>query len=118
MEKLPPSLVPAAVVSAALMDASITAMKLAARLTINRPRRGRGVTLKPGLDTPLWNQLRQAVRERTRSHGEQARLGRLLQLPRQRMHELLVRRRHLPDAERTLLLLVWLHAHAQGRPLG
>lgn len=117
MDKLPRSLVPAAVCSAALVDASVAAMRLAARLTIHRPRRGRGVTLKPGRDTPLWNELRQTVRERLRNHGDQARLGRLLQLPRQRVHELLVRRRHLPDAERTLLLLAWLHAHSQGRPL-
>jgi hypothetical protein len=33
------------------------------------------------------------------------------------VHELLVRHRHLPDAERTLLLLVWLHASSQGRRL-
>lgn len=117
MEKLPPSLATSAAVSAALVDASVLTMRLAARLTVHRPRRGRGVTLKPGLDTPLWNELRTAVRERVRSHGDQARLGRLLQLPRQRVHELLVRRRHLPDAERTLLLLAWLHAHSQGRPL-
>ena len=117
MNRLPPQLVLPAALSAALVDASITTLKLAARLTIDRPRRGRGVTLKPSLDTPLWNELSRAVRARSRRYGEQARLGRYLSLPRQRVHELLVRHRHLPDAERTLLLLVWLHAHSQGRRL-
>jgi hypothetical protein len=116
-DRLPPQLLLPAAFSAALIDASIATLKRVARFTIDRPRRGRGVTLKPGLDTPLWNELHRAVRIRLRHEGDQARLGRYLGLPRQRVHELLVRRRHLPDAERTLLLLVWLHAHAQGRRL-
>ncbi len=35
-------------------------------------------------------------------------LGRLLGLPRQRVHEFIVGRGRMPDAERTLLLMEWL----------
>ena len=77
-----------------------------------RPRRG--ATLKPGPETPLWNDLRQAVKHELTRHGQKARLGRVLGLPRQRVHDFLMRRHYLPDAERTLLLLVWLHARRNG----
>jgi hypothetical protein len=94
-----------------------TALKTARKnaKTLLRPQRGpRGQTLRPGLDTPLWNELAAEVRARLTRYGDQAKLGRLLGLPRQRMHELLHAQRHLPDAERTLLLLAWLHARRQG----
>lgn len=80
-----------------------------------RPRRGS--TLRPGVQTPMWNALAAAVRARLTRYGEQAKLARLLGLPRQRVHELLNSRSHQPDAERTLLLLVWLQARAEGREL-
>lgn len=80
-----------------------------------RPRRGS--TLRPGVQTPMWNALAAAVRARLTRYGEQAKLARLLGLPRQRVHELLNSRSHQPDAERTLLLLVWLQARAEGRDL-
>jgi hypothetical protein len=81
-----------------------------------RPRRGS--TLRPGVQTPLWNALAAAVRARLTRYGEPAKLARLLGLPRQRMHELLNARTHQPDAERTLLLLIWLQARTEGRDLG
>ncbi|HWA10939.1 MAG TPA: hypothetical protein VG838_15975 [Opitutaceae bacterium] len=115
--KLPPQLRLPAALSVALMTASIQTTKATLRLTAGRRRGRRGQTLKPGLGTPLWNELCRAVRTRLRRHGEKARLGRLLGLPRQRVHELLMSRRHLPDAERTLLLLVWLGACEEGRLL-
>jgi hypothetical protein len=65
----------------------------------------------------MWNALAAAVRARLTRYGEQAKLARLLGLPRQRVHELLNSRSHQPDAERTLLLLVWLQARAEGRDL-
>jgi DNA-directed RNA polymerase specialized sigma24 family protein len=80
-----------------------------------RPRRGD--TLTPGPETPLWNELRQAVRGQITRYGDKARLGRVLGLPRQRVHDFLTQSRYLPDAERTLLLLVWLQARRQGRDL-
>ena len=80
-----------------------------------RPRRG--LTIKPGADTPLWNELAAVVRSQLVRRGEKAKLARVLGLPRQRLHEFLRARRALPDAERTLLLLVWLRARRQGRDL-
>ncbi len=65
----------------------------------------------------MWNELAKAVRAQLTRYGDKARLGRLLGLPRQRVHELLLYRRHMPDAERTLLLLAWLSARHQGRDL-
>ena len=64
---------------------------------------GRGATLKPGRATPLWNELASAVEAQLGRRGEQARLARLLGLPRQRLQDLLRTRRHLPDAEPPLV---------------
>ena len=100
------------------MAAAFKSARQAAR-AIDRARRPRrGDTLKPGQDTPLWNALSTAVEQQLSRHGEQARLARILGVPRQRVHELVKRRRHLPDAERTLLLLAWIHARNNGRDLG
>lgn len=74
-------------------------------------------TLKPGMQTPLWNELAKALQLQISQRGEQARLARLLGLPRQRVHEIIRQQHHLPDAERTLLLLVWLSARQQGHDL-
>ncbi len=84
--------------------------------TARRPHRGS--TLRPGVQTPLWTVLAATVRARLTRYGEPAKLARLLGLPRQRVHELLNSRTHQPDAERTLLLLIWLQARTEGRDLG
>jgi hypothetical protein len=76
---------------------------------------GMGETLKPGRDTPLWNSLAAAVTGELRRRGERARLARVLELPRQRVTEMLRQRRYLPDAERTLMLLLWLQARRSHR---
>jgi hypothetical protein len=115
--RLPPQLELPAELAAILLDAAVRTAKATARKTTERRRGRRGQTLKPGLETPLWNELSRAVRIRLERYGEKARLGRMLGLPRQRVHELLMSRRHLPDAERTLLLLVWLHSRQHGRKL-
>jgi hypothetical protein len=81
-----------------------------------RPHRGR--TLRPGVDTPLWNELVSALRQKLTRYGDKARLARLLGLPRQRVDDFLTGRRALPDAERTLLLLQWLEAKKRGIDLG
>jgi len=80
------------------------------------PRRGR--TLHPGADTPLWNELVSALRQKLTRYGDKARLARFLGLPRQRIDDFLIGRRALPDAERTLLLLQWLEAKNRGIDLG
>ena len=76
----------------------------------------RGLTLRPGKDTPLWNALARAARPYLVRYGDQANLGRLLGLPRQRVHAYFVGSTQMPDAERTLELLAWLAMVRQGRP--
>jgi hypothetical protein len=103
-----------ALAKAAIKSAVLTAQS--ARSLRRRPR-GSQKTLKPGLDTPLWNELAEAVRGRLTRYGEKARLARVLGVPRQRVHELILARRYMPDAERTLLLLTWLSAREKGGDL-
>jgi hypothetical protein len=79
-----------------------------------RSRRG-GRTLRPGRETPLWNELRRQLRPYLKQYGHQANLGRLLGLPRQRINAYVTGGNQMPDAERTLQLLVWLRAVRSGR---
>ncbi len=83
-----------------------------------RTRKSRGGTVRPGLDTPLWNELAAEARRLIRKHGEKANLARFLGVPRQRVHEYLMSRSAGPDAERTLLLLVWVAAKRRDTTLG
>jgi hypothetical protein len=115
--KLPHQLEISAALSLALMDAAVKSARLAAQSVARYHRKRVGQTLKPSAGTPLWNELAGAVRAQLTRYGEKARLGRVLGLPRQRVHELLKSRKHLPDAERTLLLLAWLHARSRGSDL-
>src|SRR5437764_1740847 len=77
----------------------------------------RGLTLLPGADTPLWNELVRQVRPHLRKRGSKVQLARLLGLPRQRLHVCLKADRGCFDAERTLLLLAWIYARQQGREI-
>jgi plasmid maintenance system antidote protein VapI len=65
----------------------------------------------------MWNVLAARLRDRTRPYGAQARLARYLGVPRQRLHNFLVGRSRLPDAELTLRLLHWLAEAESGRDL-
>lgn len=104
-----------------LAAAAQMAARAAARAAKGKPagaqRLKRGTILHPGPDTPLWNELAGAVQRTLRRRGEKAKLARILGIPRQRLHVALVTRTACPDAERTLQLLVWLHARRQGRDL-
>lgn len=80
---------------------------------IGRTYRG-GATLRPGPDTPLWNELRAQLRPHLKAHGSQANLARILGLPRQRINDFITGKK-MPDAERTLQLLAWLFAVRQDR---
>lgn len=80
-----------------------TEMRLFAR---KRPRRG--ATLRPSVDTPLWNALVAAVGPHLQRRGARALLARELGLHRARMHEYFDRQTAMPDAERALELLLWL----------
>lgn len=79
--------------------------------------RGRraGWALRPGPDTPVWNELVRHALPYLRKRGDKVRLARQLGLPRQRLHKLLVAKSACADAERTLMLLAWVQAKRQGR---
>lgn len=119
---IPPRFAPQLEIPVELAIALMEAASRSVRESMQRYRRSRrprrGDTLKPGPETPLWNELRHAVRGQLTRYGDKARLGRLLGLPRQRVNDLLKEERYLPDAERTLLILVWLQMRRQGRDLG
>ena len=66
----------------------------------------------------MWNELAQAIRPYLRRYGDQVKLGRLLGLPRQRIHTYFIKRTQMPDAERTLQFIVWLNLVQQGRKPG
>ncbi len=98
--------------------AAIAARRQAAKAAAAARRPRRGSVLHPSQHTPLWNELVRAVNAQFRRRGDRVNLGRILGLPRQRIYELFRRRRHLLDAERTLLLLIWLQARRAGKDLG
>lgn len=87
------------------------------RAELRRKRRApkRGLTLQPGPDTPLWNELVRQALPHLRERGSKAQLGRMLGLSRHRVHVCLKARRGCFDAERTLLLMLWLLARIHGR---
>jgi hypothetical protein len=85
--------------------------RVAQQKIVPRPRR-RDHTLRPGLSTPLWNAMATMVRTRLTRRGDKSNLARMLGVPPQRVHDYLRSRSRMPDAERTLLLLLWLaHRH-------
>jgi hypothetical protein len=79
--------------------------------------RGVALTLRPGPDTPLWNELVRQIRPHLRKYGAKAQFARLLGLPRQRLQDCLKARTACFDAERTLLLLGWLTFFQRGGAL-
>jgi hypothetical protein len=120
--QLPPPQLPAALgipLDLAVKLAEVAEKSIRHRLIESERNRRpkRGLTLKPGRETPLWNELAAATRVQLAKRGEKAKLARLLGLPRQRIHQFLRERSALPDAERTLLLLLWLQARREGRDL-
>ncbi|HVU25655.1 MAG TPA: hypothetical protein VHE13_16110 [Opitutus sp.] len=115
--RLPRQLDVPAEIAVALMEAAVEVARRNAKMLLRSHRPRRGQTLHPGIDTPLWNTLARALDAQLTRYGEKARLARVLGLPRQRVHDFLRARRHLPDAERTLLLLAWLHARRNGGDL-
>ncbi|HXC02898.1 MAG TPA: hypothetical protein VNU49_09645 [Opitutaceae bacterium] len=98
----------------ALFDAAHATAAATQKFRRARRRTHRYASLRPGPDTPLWNELAAAAAVFLRRRGEKAQLARLLGMPRQRLHLLLVAKTACPDAERTLLLLRWLHARQRG----
>jgi len=97
-----------------LFKAALAAASRAADARRRRRTPKRGLTLQPGPDTPLWNQLVRQVRPHLKKRGAKNQLARLLGVPRQRLHFCLKAERGCLDAERTLLLLAWLCARTRG----
>ena len=97
-----------------LMSLGDAALLAATKAYKKHTRKSRGGTVRPGPETPLWNELAAETRRLIRKHGEKANLGRFLGLPRQRIHQFLMEKSAGPDAERTLLLLVWVNAKRRG----
>jgi hypothetical protein len=82
----------------------------------HQPARAR-LTLRPGLETPLWNELVRQIRPHLRKYGAKAQLARLLGLPRQRLQDCLKAGSASLDAERTLQLVGWLGFFQRGGKL-
>lgn len=116
---------PKADIPVALLDLLVAASVVMAHESIKafrieprrRTRQGGG-TLRPGNETPLWNELRRQLRPHLRRYGRQANLARLLGLPRQRVNAFVTGGGEMPDAERTLQLLAWLMTVQRGRMPG
>ncbi len=118
MAKTHPQLESLLAVSGVIIDAAEIAARSAQRQIRRALNPRRGQTLRPGVDTPLWNTLAAELRSRLTRRGDKVKLGRILGVPRQRIDDFVMGRRALPDAERTLLLLSWLSAKNQGKDLG
>lgn len=115
MEPRMPYAEPAGIAVGLVADAAIWSARYAQRAFRIWMHPGRGATLRPGKQTLLWNELRRQLRPYVRKRGTQAQLARLLGLPRQRVNDFLTRGNQMPDAERTLELLVWLAEVEAGR---
>lgn len=100
----------------ALLQASRETGLQIAKFARDRPQKAYR-TLKPGPDTPLWNELRRRVASLLAKRGEQILLARFLGVSRQRLHVMIKAHTACPDAERTLLLLAWVIARENGRDL-
>jgi len=88
--------------------------RAAAAKASGRKSRKRGGTLRPGENMPLWNALVLAVKPLLKKRGEKIKLGRIIGVPPQRIHEYFVARTASPDAERTLMILWWLRQRVAG----
>lgn len=100
-----------------LIEAAFDAASRSADARRKRRTPKRGLTLQPGPDTPLWNELVRQVQPHLRKRGAKNQLARILGVSRQRVYVCLKTGEAFLDAERTLLLLGWLAARLQGREL-
>jgi hypothetical protein len=82
------------------------------RKEARRPRKG--ASLRPGDETPLWNAVVERVRPHLRTRGAKANLARVLEVPRQRVHDYFVAGTQMPDAERMIHVLLWLSVRESG----
>lgn len=78
------------------------------KIDARKPKSGRGATLRPSAATPIWNSVVTMVKPHLKQRGKRALLARELGLHRARIGEYFDRQSAMPDAERTLELLIWL----------
>lgn len=104
-----PSLEPLVTVLQLVEDAGREIVREAhAQIDKRKVRTGRNGTLRPSPETPLWNAVIALTRPHLRRRGDRALLARELGVHRARVGEFFDRQKAMPDAERTLLLLLWL----------
>jgi len=117
-QKLPPQLKVQGALALALFEAATATARTVSRAmdSARRPP-GQGHTLRPGAQTPLWNELVRFAAPHLKRRGTKTNLARLLGVPRQRIQDYLKQHTSAPDAERTLLLLCWVAARAEGHEL-
>ena len=84
------------------------ARKMRKRRNARRTIVPRGSTLRPGSETEFWNSLVPLVKPHLSRWGARAVLARELGVHRARIGEYFDTQTAMPDAERTLRLLVWL----------
>lgn len=111
-----PTPMPLALLEDLIFAAAEAARRVRTSPAPRRPQRSQ-LTLRPGPDTPLWNELVRQVRPHLRKYGSKAQLARLLGLPRQRLQDCLKAGAACLDAERTLQLLGWLGFFQRGGEL-
>ncbi|HTQ30634.1 MAG TPA: hypothetical protein VMI53_05435 [Opitutaceae bacterium] len=114
---LHPRLTLPAALAAGLLTVAALAARKTARGAVSHQFQRRGFTLRPGPDTPIWNELVRQAGPLLRKRGSKAHLARILGVPRQRLQDCLKARVACLDGERTLLLLCWVAARQQGREL-
>lgn len=116
MEPLNPRLAAVLALGGLLYDVTEAAARSTRKAL--RPRRTASyATRRPGVDSPLWNELASALRAELKPYGTKVRLARYLGIPKQRLADYLTGRRRLPDAELALRLLHWLAVKRTGRDL-
>lgn len=104
---------PAGLILILLEAADLSVRKAVGKLKRRPPKRG--VTLQPGIDTPLWNELVKQTLPWLKPYGSKAQLARILGVPRQRLQVCLKAKSACLDSERTLLLLAWLATQHRNR---
>lgn len=104
-------------VALALFELAEESLREAARQRRVAKRRRIGSTLRPGVATPLWNELVKQAEPLLRIRGAKSALARQLGISRQRLRHCLQARHACLDGERALLLLCWVAARQRGRPL-
>lgn len=105
---LPARLAPLLAFADVLDIAARESAKALTKVYRDATRTSRGGTLRPGADTPLWNELAKLAASHLERYGDKANLARILGVPRQRVHEYLVSKTACPDTERALMLLAWV----------